>query len=66
MEEYFDLRKKKDGFRVDVEDPRFQKIFDKAEYVIDPTHEKYKETQAIEELRVDMTRRRSAKKERKT
>ena len=51
MDEYLDLRKK-DEFRVDVGDLRFQKIFHQAEYAsIDGNHEKYKESQATEELR---------------
>jgi hypothetical protein len=38
-----DKPKKKDNFRVNVQDDRFKAIYEKSEFHIDPTHKSYKD-----------------------
>ncbi|KNC77947.1 hypothetical protein SARC_09604 [Sphaeroforma arctica JP610] len=48
-----------DDFKVDVADDRFQALFKKAEYAIDPTDAKYKSTKAMKTLQDERTKRRN-------
>ena len=38
------------GFKVDVADSRFQALFQDSRYAVDPTDQRYKDTQAMREL----------------
>ncbi|KAL8747386.1 MAG: hypothetical protein Q9190_000732 [Brigantiaea leucoxantha] len=50
--------KAKDEFRMDVRDPRFGAVFERAEYAIDPSHPKYLGTEGMRELLEEGRRRR--------
>jgi hypothetical protein len=39
-----------DGFRMNVEDPRFGAVFERAEYAIDPSHPRFKGTEGMRKL----------------
>ena len=50
--------KAKDEFRIDVEDPRFGAVFERAEYAIDPTHPRFQETEGMRSLLEERRKRR--------
>ena len=47
-----------DGFKMDLTDPRFDKMFKSQEFGIDPTHPKFKRTHATEQVLGEMRKRR--------
>lgn len=47
-----------DGFEMDAQDARFAALYDRAEYAIDPTNPRYRDTQAMRALLEEGRRRR--------
>ncbi|KAF3904175.1 hypothetical protein AA313_de0207717 [Arthrobotrys entomopaga] len=48
-----------DGYKMDVNDPRFSVIYEKTEFAIDPTNPRYKKTQAMEKVMEERRKRRA-------
>ena len=50
--------KEKDGFKMDVEDPRFRAVFERSEFAIDPSSAKFKGTEGMKALLEEGRRKR--------
>ncbi|MCJ1477706.1 pre-rRNA-processing protein esf1 [Lambiella insularis] len=50
--------KEKDDFRMNVTDPRFGAVFEKAEFAVDPSHPKFKGTEGMKALLVEGRKKR--------
>ncbi|KAL9101797.1 MAG: hypothetical protein Q9187_009200, partial [Circinaria calcarea] len=50
--------KEKDGFRMDVADPRFQAVFERSEFAIDPSSARFKGTEGMKALLEEGRRKR--------
>ncbi|KAK6533369.1 pre-rRNA-processing protein esf1 [Orbilia ellipsospora] len=48
-----------DGYKMDVNDPRFSAIYENTEFAIDPTNPRYKKTQAMEKVMEERRKRRA-------
>ena len=42
--------KEKDAFKMDVRDPRFEAVFERAEFAVDPSHPRFKGTEGMKAL----------------
>ena len=48
-----------DGFKMNVQDPRFSRLFESHEFAIDPTNARYKETQGMKQLLEESRKKRA-------
>ncbi|OCL09767.1 hypothetical protein AOQ84DRAFT_375528 [Glonium stellatum] len=55
-----EIEKKIDGFKMDVQDPRFARLFESHEFAIDPTNPKFKGTEGMKALLEEGRRKRKA------
>ncbi|KAF2459159.1 hypothetical protein BDY21DRAFT_282910 [Lineolata rhizophorae] len=55
---------KRDGFKINVKDPRFARLYDSHEFAIDPTNPRFRETEAMRELLEEGRRKRKVVEER--
>ncbi|MCJ1358211.1 MAG: pre-rRNA-processing protein esf1 [Icmadophila ericetorum] len=53
--------KEQDAFRMDVEDPRFQAVFERNEFAIDPSHARFRGTEGMRMLLEEGRRKRKRK-----
>ncbi|KAL8698336.1 MAG: hypothetical protein Q9224_001891 [Gallowayella concinna] len=50
--------KAQDGFRIDVQDPRFAAVYQRPDFAIDPSHSRYQGTEGMKELLEEGRRKR--------
>ncbi|KAL8812692.1 MAG: hypothetical protein Q9223_000509 [Gallowayella weberi] len=50
--------KAQDGFRIDVQDPRFAAVYQRPEFAIDPSHSRYQRTESMKKLLEEGRRKR--------
>jgi len=55
-----EVEEKTDGFKMDVQDPRFARLFESHEFAIDPTNPKFKGTEGMKALLEEGRRKRKA------
>ena len=58
-----EAKENNDGFEVDVQDPRFEAVFERAEYALDPSHPGFKGTDGMRMLLEEGRKRRRGKEE---
>ena len=58
-----EVEEKTDGFKMDVQDPRFARLFESYEFAIDPTNPKFKGTEGMKALLEEGRRKRKARRD---